>query len=164
MHSTDFWNVTKFDLCVLPCCFCFLLRTCNIENLGNYTWSKSAQYIVLMPVMQNIFTYSLQTAPLVSDWNSALQFGHTCDDGPPPIFDTTFHKGRVSKAVVSSLNTKRRALPGWNVCCIYTYICIDQFRHESLPHNYHYPPFWWSKLLVVRRVKQCANSVHNAHS
>ena len=34
---------------------------------------------------------------------------------------------------------------------------IDQLRHECLPHEYNYPPFWWSKLLVVRSIKQCAH-------
>ena len=41
---------------------------------------------------------------------------------------------------------------------------IDQLRCERLSREYHYPPFWWSKLLVVRSAKQCANSVHNAQS
>ena len=26
---------------------------------------------------------------------------------------------------------------------------IDQLRRERLYHEYHYPPFWWSKLPVV---------------
>ena len=26
---------------------------------------------------------------------------------------------------------------------------IDQLRRERLSHEYHYPPFWWSKLPVV---------------
>ena len=34
---------------------------------------------------------------------------------------------------------------------------IDQLRHECLPHEYNYPSFWWSKLLVVRSIKQCAH-------
>ena len=28
-------------------------------------------------------------------------------------------------------------------------VYIDQLRRERLSHEYHYPPFWWSKLPVV---------------
>ena len=28
-------------------------------------------------------------------------------------------------------------------------LSIDQLRRERLSHEYHYPPFWWSKLPAV---------------
>ena len=47
-------------------------------------------------------------------------------------------------------NVYLRVFPG-NLCPLLLLIVrdIDQLRRERLSYEYHYPPFWWSKLPVV---------------